>query len=138
MFSVKLACRKTLTSRLIVVTSSRLLVTADAKQEVTSKESLPFDEIPGPTGKLKTPINFYRESHGFRKHHKLSVKLFDEYGPIFKEMISANNDPVVHVMEPRDFETVYRAEGKYPRRDPVFFLEEYRKRRGRPEGLESL
>jgi len=109
----------------------------DVKHETTSKEPLPFDEIPGPRGKLLTGIDFYRYSEGFRKHHKLSVRLFNEYGPIFKEHV-LRETPVVHVMEPDDFEKVYRAEGKYPKRDPLDFLEDCRKRNNRPKGLESM
>ena len=39
------------------------------------------------------------------------MRLFNEYGPIFKEHVLQKTS-VVHVMEPDDFEKVYRAEGK--------------------------
>lgn len=140
----KLAGKKTFLSRvrLVVVAPLRLAsqtaeVTVDVKHDTTSKEPLPFDEIPGPRGKLLTGIDFYRYSEGFRKHHKLSVRLFNEYGPIFKEHV-LRETPVVHVMEPDDFEKVYRAEGKYPKRDPLDFLEDCRKKKNKPKGLESM
>ena len=98
---------------------------------------LSFDEIPGPQGRLRTALAFYRQSEGFRKQHKLSEKLFSEYGPIFKENVTETTS-VVHIREPKDFETVFRAEGKFPKRTPLDFLEEYRRRRGMPPGLESL
>lgn len=138
------AGEKTLLSRVRLMVAAPLRLasqTAEAiahvKHETTSKESLPFDEIPGPRGKLLTGIDFYRCSEGFRKHHKLSVKLFNEYGSIFKEHVLGKT-PVVHVMEPDDFEKVYRAEGKYPKRESLDFVEDYRKRNNRPKGLENM
>lgn len=140
----KLPGKKTFLSRVRLMVEAPLRLAsqtaeaiADVKHETTSKEPLPFDEIPGPRGKLLTGIDFYRYSEGFRKHHKLSVRLFNEYGPIFKEHV-LQKTPVVHVMEPDDFEKVYRAEGKYPKRRPMDFVEDYRKRNNRPKGLESM
>ena len=43
--------------------------------------------------------------------------------------------PCVHIMEPTDFETVYRAEGKYPGRITLDFFVKFRKRRGEPMDL---
>jgi len=105
--------------------------------DVDEPAVLSFDEIPGPQGRLRTALAFYRQSEGFRKQHKLSEKLFSKYGPIFKENVTEKTS-VVHIMEPKDFETVFRAEGKFPKRTPLDFLEEYRRRRGMSPGLESL
>ena len=106
-------------------------------QTPVDEKPLSLDEIPGPQGRLSTAIAFYRQSEGFRKLHKLMEKLFDEYGPIFKEDVTEKT-PVVHVMEPKDFETVFRAEGKYPKRTPLDFVEEYNRRRGLPPGLGNM
>ena len=105
-------------------------------QTPVDEKHLSFDEIPGPQGRLSTAVAFYRQSEGFRKFHKLMVKLFDQYGPIFKEQVTEKT-PVVHLMEPKDFETVFRAEGKYPKRTQLYFLEEYSRRRGMPPRLST-
>ena len=102
-------------------------------------EPLPFDQIPGPQGRYATAYKFYRLSDGFAKFYKIPEKLFKVYGPIFKEYVTeTDKTPVVHVMEPADFETVCRAEGKYPIRTPLDFLVELRKRRGKPMDLVNL
>ncbi|XP_078342285.1 1,25-dihydroxyvitamin D(3) 24-hydroxylase, mitochondrial-like [Oculina patagonica] len=106
--------------------------------ELTDDEPLPFDQIPGPRGRFPTVIEFYRQSDGFSKYHKLMQKLFKVYGPILKEDVT-DKTPTVHVMEPADFETVYRAEGKYPdRAAPLEGLTKYRKRKGQPHDLVNL
>ena len=100
-------------------------------------EPLPFDQIPGPQGRYATAIEFYRQSDGFAKSYKIPEKLFKVYGPIFKQYVT-DKTPVVHVIEPTDFETVYRAEGKYPRRSPLDFFVKFRKRRGEPMDMVNL
>ena len=106
-------------------------------QTPVDEKHLPFDEIPGPQGGLSTAVAFYRQSEGFRKLHKLFVGLFDEYGPILKEQVTEKT-PVVHVMEPKDFETVFRAEGKFPYKVNLDFYDEYKRRRGQTPGLLNL
>ena len=129
--------------RLFLPVSSRLISQrAEAipnihLQTPVDEKPLSFDEIPGPQGRLSTAVAFYRQSEGFRKLYKLMEKLFDEYGPILKEDVTEKT-PVVHVMEPKDFETVFRAEGKYPKRTPLDFVEEYNRRKGLPPGLASM
>ena len=102
-----------------------------SRSEVDHDEPLPFDQIPGPHGRYATAVEFYRQSNGFKKFYKIPEKLFKVYGPIFKQN-ATDKVPVVHVMEPADFETVYRAEGKYPNRPPLDFLIEHRKRNSQP------
>lgn len=105
--------------------------------EVKEEEPLPFDQIPGPQGRYAPAVEFYRQSDGFAKFYKIPEKLFKVYGPIFKQYVT-DKTPVVHIMEPADFETVYRAEGKFPSRPPLDFLVKYRKRRGEPMDLVNL
>ena len=109
----------------------------DHDDEPQIDEPLPFDQIPGPQGRYATAIQFYRQSDGFAKFYKIPEKLFKVYGPIFKQYVT-DRTPVVHIMEPTDFETVYRAEGKYPSRPPLDFLIDLRKRRGEPMDLSNL
>ncbi len=106
--------------------------------EFTDEEPLPLDQIPGPRGRLATALDFYRQSDGYSKFYKLMQELFKVYGPIFKEDVS-NKGPTVHIMEPADFETVFRAEGKYPDSGAPFeCLIKERKRKGRPPDLINL
>ena len=145
MAATKFAFKGALSSRLRIFAPVSLRLISQRTEAIPGihlqtpidEKHLPFDEIPGPQGKLSTAVAFYRQSEGFRKFHKLMEKLFDEYGPIFKEQVTEKT-PVVHVMEPKDFETVYRAEGKYPRRMQMYFLEEYNRRRGIPPRLSTL
>ena len=87
----------------------------------------PFEDMPGPKKSLKSIVNFYRKSEGLTKTYKLNQSLFAKYGPIFKENMLGFN--AVHIMDPDDFERVFRAEGKYPRRPFPDAWAEYRKRR---------
>ncbi|KAL9959272.1 hypothetical protein ACROYT_G032582 [Oculina patagonica] len=106
--------------------------------EFIDDEPLPFDQIPGPRGRYAAAVEFYRQSDGFSKFYKLKEKLFKVYGPILKEDVT-DKTPTVHIMEPADFETVYRAEGKYPGRGvAVEALNIYRKRKGQPHDLVNL
>ena len=109
----------------------------DHDEEPRVDEPLPFDQIPGPKGRYATAIEFYRQSDGFAKFYKIPEKLFKVYGPVFKQYVT-DKTPVVHIMEPTDFETVYRAEGKYPRRITLDFFVKCRKRRGEPMDLVNL
>ena len=145
MASMKYAFKGTLSTHLRLFAPVYLRLISQRAEAIPSihletplnETHLSFDEIPGPQGRLSTAVAFYRQSEGFRKFHKLVVKLFDEYGPIFKEKVTEKT-PVVHVMEPKDFETVFRAEGKYPKRTQLYFLEEYGRRRGKRPELASL
>lgn len=103
----------------------------------TEVEPLPFNEIPGPQGKYVPAIEFHRVSEGFTKTYKLTDKLFNQYGPIFKQSVT-DRSPVVHVMDPVDIQTVFRAEGKYPYRPPIDALVEVRRRKGMFLGIENL
>ena len=94
----------------------------------------PFEEIPGPKTGLKFMVDSYSKTEGFTKAYKLSEILFAEHGPIYKESMILGK-PVVHLTDPEDFEKVFRAEGKYPRRPPIDIWIEYRKRRKLFTGL---
>ena len=109
----------------------------DHDDEPGVDDPVPFDQIPGPQGRYAIAIEFYRQSDGFAKFYKIPEKLFKVYGPVFKQYVT-DKTPVVHIMEPTDFETVYRAEGKYPRRSPLDCLVKFRKRRGEAMDLVNL
>ena len=145
MAAMKFAFKGTLSSRLRPFAAVPLCLISQRAEAIPSihlqtpvdEKHLSFDEIPGPHGRLSTAVAFYRQSEGFRKFHKLMVKLFGEYGPILTEHVTETT-PVVHVMEPKDFEIVFRTEGKYPKRIQLYFLEEYNRRRGLAPRLATL
>ena len=148
MFAAKFSLKRVSTARLhhfspiSTFKQGRFQRAEVAKPRTTSEfiddEPLPFDQIPGPRGnKFATAVQFYRQSDGFTKIFKLTDKLFNDYGPIFKQYVT-DEYPVVHVMEPTDFETVFRSEGKYPFRPAVDAHVKHKKRRGQFLGLENL
>ena len=88
----------------------------------------PFEEIPGPRKSLSSIVEFYRKTKGFTKPYKIHDVMFAKYGPIYKEELLGR--PMVHLMDPNDFEKVFRAEGKYPKRPNLFdHMTEHRRRR---------
>jgi len=110
--------------------------TVDVPTNLENKEYAvrPFEEIPGPKAGLKSIVDFYTKTEGFTKGFKLTDRRFDEYGPIFKQFM-INGAAMVHVIDPDDFEKVFRAEGKYPRRPPMDIWVEHRKRRNHFPGV---
>ncbi|EDV18925.1 uncharacterized protein TRIADDRAFT_34441 [Trichoplax adhaerens] len=63
----------------------------------------------------------------------MTEKRRQEYGPIYKETIG--NNQIVAVSTSEDAEKVLRAEGKYPNRNPIAPLVEYRKKRNLSMGV---
>lgn len=107
-----------------------------AKAEVDSTELRAFEDIPGPERSLKSFMEFYRKSEGLVKGHKVNQAFFARYGPIFKETFTGQTQ--VHIIDPDDFEKVFRAEGKYPRRTKIDVWMEHRKRRNYFLGIVQL
>ena len=99
------------------------------KAEIKDHEARLFENIPGPKTGFMSIVEFYRKTEGFTKSFKLADSFFAEYGPIYKENIMLGPE-TVHVIDPADFERVFRAEGKYPRRPLVDAWVECRKRNG--------
>ena len=110
---------------------------SEIPSEILEDEPLPFDQIPGPQGRYAPAVEFYRQSDGFEKFYKIPEKLFKDYGPIFKQYVT-DKTPVIHVMEPTDFEAVFRAEGKYPSRPPLECLTKHYKRKAQPDNMFNL
>ena len=97
-------------------------------ESIEDGEVRPFEDIPGPKRSLKSIVESYIKTEGFTKRYKLHDRMFAKYGPIYKEEMMGR--PSVHLMDPNDFEKVFRAEGKYPRRPDLFDIwREHRKRR---------
>ena len=94
----------------------------------------PYRVIPEPNG-LKFMYDLCTKTEGFTKAYKLTERLFHELGPIYKENLMLMPTEVLHVQDPDDFEKVFRAEGKYPRRLMFDFMVEHRKRRNHFPGI---
>ena len=102
----------------------------------------PFDEIPTPKFKMNLKgifdvYNAYKFTEGFTKLYGMTTMMFAMLGPIYKDAHLPGNlySGIVHVMDPDDFEKVFRAEGKYPRRPLVDIWVEHRKRRNYFPGI---
>ena len=144
MFSSSIALRRNLLSRtqhLKPLTAywrsqrteaSRLEMSHETSDGVRS-----FEDIPGPNG-LKFMMDLLTKSEGFTKAYKLYKRLFEEHGPIYKETLTMKPAVTVHVIDPEDFEKVFRAEGKYPRRPVIDIWLEHRKRRKYFPGIAQL
>lgn len=143
MFATKLPIQRLSFTRLHLFSPIRSFVRAEDQaqsrltSEIIEEKTLSFDQIPGPRGRFATAVEFYRQSDGYTKFYKIPQKLFKDYGPIFKQYVT-DKSPVVHVMEPADFEAVFRAEGKYPSRPPLDCLVEHWKRRGQLQSMDML
>ena len=93
-----------------------------------------FEEIPEPRG-WKFMYDLCTKTEGFTKAYKITERLFHDLGPVYKEDLMFRPTMTVHVKDPDDFEKVFRAEGKYPRRLILDFFVEHRKRRNRWPGI---
>ena len=79
---------------------------------------LPFSDIPRPKGlPFIGNVADYRRHGGTEKVVLIHQRYFKELGPIFLESIFGRT--MLHVMDPADFATVYRCEGRYPNRPLV-------------------
>ncbi|CAL1548157.1 unnamed protein product [Lymnaea stagnalis] len=94
-------------------------------------EARPFEEIPGPRGMYRLPIIgsmlLFKpfSKYTAETYPQLLNELFDRHGPIMKLNLAS---PMVVVSDPKDFETVFANEGKYPYRPSDPITEQYLKR----------
>jgi cytochrome P450 len=97
----------------------------------TTEAAKPFEAIPGP---FQFPFvgNFPQMvANGLqRDRYQVSVDMYKKYGPIYKMTIG--NYHIVYVHEPRDYEKVFRAEGRNPLASVLYLwpFHEYNKQRG--------
>ena len=96
-----------------------------------------FDDMPGPTGwPFFGDIFSYLKDADFKQRIAQLKSNFAKYGPIYKRTILGRN--VVLIQDPKDVETVIKADGRCPMRPKQTSLkavEEYSKSRGIPKGL---
>ena len=69
------------------------------------------------------------------RYHEALLDLYRRYGPVVYEKIGPR-EPVIHVFDPSDVETVYRNEDKTPKIFPLNELvKSYRELKGGSPGL---
>lgn len=76
-----------------------------------------FADIPGPSGLpfVGRALHYIKNSTTLKEFLIMHGRTyFEQYGPIYKETIMGKT--IVYISDPKDAETVYKAEGKYPRR----------------------
>ncbi|XP_059155794.1 cytochrome P450 10-like [Physella acuta] len=101
----------------------------------------PFEEIPGPGGVYRWPVvGTLLHFKPFTKYtpetlHKLNDSLFDKYGPVVRVRLG---EDMVMICDPRDIDTIYRHEGKYPNRPPLDITIEIFEKNGYKKGLADL
>ncbi|XP_059155785.1 probable cytochrome P450 12e1, mitochondrial [Physella acuta] len=88
-------------------------------------EVRPFEEIPGPRGPYQWPVIgtllLFKPFSQYTAEtvHKMVDAMFQRYGPVVKLQLGKQ---VIMACDPKDIETVFRNEGKFPHRPP-FSLE---------------
>lgn len=89
----------------------------------------PFEDIPGPkslplVGTLYLYLPFIGK-YSFGRLHHTGLKKLREFGPIVREELISNVNLLL-LFDPRDIETMYATEGRYPMRRSHIALEKYR------------
>lgn len=100
-----------------------------------------FEEMPGPEGLpyFGDVINYLKTSSSEFKEQMAALKSnFEKYGPVFKRTVMGKT--IVCIKDPKDVETVFKADGKYPRRPDEIFkpVKLYFKSRKKPTFIGSL
>ncbi|XP_046582089.1 cytochrome P450 CYP12A2-like isoform X4 [Haliotis rubra] len=118
--------------------STCLKATVASPRFAEGDEVRPFKDIPGPRGRYAIPhlgpvfhmkpfTNFTTNSF-----HKLLDTLHDKYGKIFRVELFG---PSIVTENPDHIETIYRSEGKYPKRPPLNMFETYAERNNKEPGM---
>ncbi|CAG2161721.1 unnamed protein product [Oppiella nova] len=86
--------------------------------------------IPGPKPSLPwigTGWQYFKYigRYNLSKLHEANQHKYDTYGPIVKEEYEWGK-PIIHIFDPKDFETVFRSQGKCPMRPANEFVSHYR------------
>ena len=95
---------------------SKKLLQLRRKLHGTNDTFRSFAEIPGPSGLpfFGTVLHYIKNSSTLKERLMIHGRYFEQYGPIYKETIMGKT--IVYIHDPKDVETVYKAEGKHPRR----------------------
>lgn len=105
---------------------------------VENAEVRPYNEIPGPKGLpfVGTLFDYVRDK-GHTKIHQIQKDRAEQYGEIYREKILDYD--TVTISNPDDIQYLFRNEGKYPQREPLFPLwMKYKEDRKQAHGVFSL
>ena len=112
-------------------------------QAVEGIAAKPFNEIPGPKGLpiIGTLLVYVRDQgegiRGYKRMHVMQQQRIQQFGSIYREKIL--NFETVAISNPDDVQFLFRNEGKYPTREPIFPLwMKYKEERKQAHGVFSL
>lgn len=112
-------------------------------QAVEGIAAKPFKEIPGPKGLpiIGTLLDYVRDQgegiRGYKRMHVMQQQRIQQFGSIYREKIL--NFETVAISNPDDVQFLFRNEGKYPTREPIFPLwMKYKEERKQAHGVFSL
>ena len=112
-------------------------------EDIGVKRVKPFKEVPGPKGLpfIGTLFDYVRDQgqgvRGYTRMHVMQQHRIQQYGPIYREKIM--NYETVTISNPDDVQFLFRNEGKYPTREPLFPLwMKYKEERQQAHGVFSL
>ena len=112
-------------------------------QAVEGIAAKPFKEIPGPKGLpiIGTLLDYVRDQgegiRGYKRMHVMQQQRIQQFGSIYREKIV--DFETVAISNPDDVQLLFRNEGKYPTREPIFPLwMKYKEERKQAHGVFSL
>ena len=114
------------------------LIRLQQTQAVENMEVKSYNEIPGPRGLpvVGTLLDYVRDK-GHMRIHEIQQQRVQQYGEIYHEKIF--DYETVTISNPDDVQYLFRHEGKYPQREPVFPLwMKYKEDRKQAQGVFSL
>ena len=118
--------------------ASVTLETSSSSTTAASESVIPFHEIPGPKG-LPIIGNLWRYlpvvgEYDMERLDEIGRLNYKRYGPIVRENVFGKFN-IVHLFDPNDMQSLFRAEGRWPERRSHRALGQYR--RERPEQYSS-
>ena len=115
---------------------TRIVTRTASAQESERQEVKPYSEIPLKKGwpLLSTALEYGKPEFRY-KRHKLMMRRVEELGRIFRERSTMTIPERVVVVDPAAVETVFRADGKLPRRLNIKVWEDAKRHEGVSFGL---